>query len=86
MRCIVEWIYVGLRVLWHVTTSDRCLSGFQRYQRQMLSTHFKGDILLAFGLDHFQDMIRFQHMAKEKHSKAESFEYEYFTYVGVALT
>lgn len=39
------------------------LSGFQRCQRQMLPSHFKGDILLAFCLDHFQDIIRFQHMS-----------------------
>lgn len=43
--------------------TDVSLSGFQRCQRQMLHTHFKGDILLAFRLDHFHDIIRFQHMA-----------------------
>lgn len=62
-RCM-HAVYVDLRVLWtcyHIRQMS--LSGFQRCQRQMLPTHFKGDILLAFRLDQFQDMIRFQHMA-----------------------
>lgn len=62
--CIHVVIYVDLRVLWacyHIRQMS--LSGFQRCQRQMFPAHFKGDILLAFRLDHFQDIIRFQHVA-----------------------
>lgn len=62
MKCIDIHVSVDLRVLWACyRIRQMSLSGFQRCRRQMLPKHFKGDIFLAFGLDHFQDMIRFQH-------------------------
>lgn len=40
----------------HLTDVSLSLSlGFQRCKKQMLPPHFKGDILLALGLDHLQD-------------------------------
>lgn len=49
----------------------------------MFPRRFKADVLLAFGLDHFQDMIRFQHMAavvETGENKVEENKFEYILF------
>jgi len=61
----------------HVTSSNRCFC-----LRQMFPRHFKGDSLQTFGLDHFQEIIRLQHMVAVVKSQENRVEIE----VGVYLT